>query len=67
MLSKEKFTGYFIHKTFEPQISYSQNGEDIIISGIFESLSRHRIFYLDIGGYHPYYGSNTALFYQRAL
>lgn len=59
-----KFYSFFIDKTFEPKMSYSQNGEDIIISGIFESLSRHRIFYLDIGGYHPYSGSNTALFYQ---
>jgi len=59
-----KFYSFFIDKTFEPRISYSQNGEDIIISGIFESLSKHKIFYIDIGGYHPYCGSNTALFYQ---
>jgi FkbM family methyltransferase len=58
-----KFYSFFIEKTFQPKISYSQNGEDIIIYGIFEALSKKRIFYLDVGGYHPYTGSNTALFY----
>lgn len=58
-----KTYSFFIDKTFEPKISYSQNGEDIIVRGIFESLSKKRIFYLEAGGYHPYNGSNTALFY----
>jgi hypothetical protein len=57
-----KFYSFFIDKTFVPRISYSQNGEDIIISGIFESLSTHTIFYLAIVGYHPYSARNTALF-----
>ncbi len=54
---------FFIDKTFQPKISYSQNGEDIIIYGIFEALAKKNIFYIDAGGYHPYNGSNTALFY----
>jgi FkbM family methyltransferase len=58
-----KTYSFFIDKTFQPRISYSQNGEDILISGIFESLSKKKIFYLEAGGYHPYNGSNTALFY----
>ena len=58
-----KLYSFFIDKTFQPKISYSQNGEDIIIYGIFEALSKKRIFYLDVGGYHPYNGSNTVLFY----
>jgi FkbM family methyltransferase len=58
-----KFYSLFIDKTFQPKISYSQNGEDIIIFGIFEALSKKRIFYIDIGGYHPYNGSNTIMFY----
>lgn len=53
----------FIDTTFEPRLSYSQNGEDIIVHSIFEALSRKTIFYLDAGGYHPFVGSNTALFY----
>lgn len=58
-----KIYTFFIDKTFQPKISYSQNGEDIIIYGIFEALSKKKIFYLEAGGYHPYSGSNTALFY----
>jgi FkbM family methyltransferase len=58
-----KFYSFFIDKTFQTKISYSQNGEDIIVYGIFEALSKKRIFYIDIGGYHPYNGSNTVLFY----
>jgi FkbM family methyltransferase len=58
-----KTYSFFIDRTFQPKISYSQNGEDIIVYGIFEALSKKNIFYLDVGGYHPYNGSNTALFY----
>jgi FkbM family methyltransferase len=58
-----KIYSFFIDKTFQAKISYSQNGEDIIVYGIFEALSKKKIFYLDAGGYHPYNGSNTALFY----
>ena len=58
-----KFYSFFLNKTFQPKISYSQNGEDIIIYGIFEALSKKKIFYLDVGGYHPFTSSNTALFY----
>ncbi|MDD3574046.1 MAG: hypothetical protein PHD71_03325 [Methanospirillum sp.] len=59
-----KLNSFFIDKTFKPRISYSQNGENLIISGIFESLSKHWIFYLDIGGYHPYSGSNGVSSYS---
>jgi FkbM family methyltransferase len=59
-----KFYSFFIDKTFQPKVSYSQNGEDIIIYGIFEALLKKRIFYVDVGGYHPYNGSNTILFYM---
>jgi FkbM family methyltransferase len=58
-----KTYSFFIDRTFQPKISYSQNGEDIIVYGIFEALSKKKIFYLDAGGYHPYNNSNTALFY----
>lgn len=58
-----KMYSFFIDKTYHPKISYSQNGEDIIVFGIFEALSIKKIFYVEAGGYHPYNGSNTALFY----
>lgn len=45
--------------------SYSQSGEDIIVDFIFQMLKITDISYLDIGAHHPYYLSNTALFYEK--
>jgi len=47
------------------KISYSQSGEDIIVDFIFQTLKITDISYLDIGAHHPYYLSNTALFYEK--
>lgn len=44
--------------------SYSQCGEDLIVKFIFDNLNIKNPSYLDIGAHHPYYISNTALFYQ---
>lgn len=46
--------------------TYSQCGEDIIISSIFESKNIKNISYIDIGANHPYYISNTAKFYTSS-
>jgi FkbM family methyltransferase len=45
--------------------SYSQSGEDLIIKYIFDNLHIPRPSYIDIGAHHPFYLSNTALFYQN--
>lgn len=47
------------------KISYSQSGEDLIVKYIFENLNIKNPTYIDIGAHHPYYISNTALFYQN--
>ena len=44
--------------------SYSQSGEDLIVKFIFDMLGITHPSYLDIGAHHPYYLSNTALFYE---
>jgi FkbM family methyltransferase len=44
--------------------SYSQCGEDILIAKIFDELNITPT-YLDIGAHHPYFLSNTALFYKN--
>lgn len=44
-------------------LSFSQSGEDLIIRFIFEALGIAKPGYLDIGAFHPYRYSNTALFY----
>jgi FkbM family methyltransferase len=44
--------------------SFSQCGEDMIVRHIFANLGITKPSYLDVGAHHPYYLSNTALFYQ---
>ncbi|HSD07373.1 FkbM family methyltransferase [Flavobacterium sp.] len=45
--------------------SYSQCGEDLIVKFIFDNLNIKNPSYIDIGAHHPFYISNTALFYQN--
>lgn len=45
------------------RVSWSQEGEDIILARLFEG-QRHG-FYVDIGAHHPLRFSNTHLFYRR--
>jgi hypothetical protein len=44
-------------------VAYSQEGEDLILSRIFEAQKTG--FYVDVGAHHPQRFSNTYLFYQR--
>lgn len=44
--------------------SYSQCGEDLIVRYIFNQIGVAHPSYMDIGAHHPYYLSNTALFYE---
>lgn len=47
------------HKT-----SYSQSGEDLILTHLLHHLGLPRPSYVDLGAHHPLYLNNTALFYQ---
>lgn len=47
------------------RLSFSQCGEDLILSHLFGALSIPKVTYLDIGAHHPTYLSNTYLFYLR--
>jgi FkbM family methyltransferase len=47
--------------------SYSQCGEDLIVKHIFDALNINKFKYLDVGAHHPYYLSNTALFYELGM
>lgn len=44
------------------QVSFSQEGEDIILEGI---IGKDKGFFIDIGAYHPFRFSNTFKFYQK--
>ena len=45
------------------KLSFSQEGEDMILSRIFDMQEKG--FYVDIGAHHPYKYSNTFYFYRR--
>jgi len=47
------------------QVSYSQEGEDILISRILSSDIKTQGTYVDVGCNHPWNYSNTAYFYER--
>jgi len=47
------------------KLSYSQEGEDIILSRIFGSMQVRSGFFVDIGAHHPTRFSNTYYFYRR--
>ena len=44
------------------RLSYSQEGEDLLIDRI---LYNENLFYVDVGAHHPFRFSNTYLFYRR--
>lgn len=46
-------------------ISYSQNGEDLVLLNLFRNLGIDKPSYLDLGAHHPTTISNTALMYSR--
>jgi FkbM family methyltransferase len=54
-------------KIFRPNYkkSYSQGGEDLIISHILKILKIEKPTYLDVGAFHPTHMNNTYLFYQK--
>jgi FkbM family methyltransferase len=45
--------------------SFSQCGEDVIVDYVFMLRGISRPSYMDIGAHHPYWLSNSALFYER--
>lgn len=47
------------------KLSFAQSGEDLIIDYIFMLRGIDRPTYIDIGANHPFYLSNTALFYLK--
>ena len=63
---KQKLKRCFQNLSFDDfkKISYSQCGEDLIVSFIFNRLGILNPNYIDIGAHHPYKLSNTAFFYE---
>ena len=55
---------YLFKENYE-QLSYSQCGEDLIVSFIFNDLRIKNPSYIDIGAHHPFKYNNTALLYAK--
>jgi FkbM family methyltransferase len=47
------------------QFSYSQFGEDLAVSRLADELGLRRSVYVDVGAYHPIFGSNTLLLHKK--
>lgn len=47
------------------RLSYSQEGEDLVLARILEELNITTGFFVDIGAHHPTRYSNTYYFYRR--
>lgn len=54
-----------IYKFFKAERTYSQAGEDRLLSFLFNSYGKKKITYLDVGTNHPKMGNNTYLFYRN--
>jgi FkbM family methyltransferase len=55
------------HKTQYCSESYAQMAEDIIVKKAMDLLGKSTFTYLDIGAHHPFYLSNTYLFYKNKM
>jgi len=55
------------HRSRSVNVSYAQQGEDLIVSSILWYLKIDRPRYLDIGAADPTIGNNTYLFYSRGF
>jgi FkbM family methyltransferase len=47
------------------QFSYSQFGEDLVVCRLADELGLDKSVYVDVGAYHPIFGSNTLLLYKK--
>ncbi len=52
-------------KLFAGRLSYSQEGEDLVLARILQNFECTNGFFVDIGAHHPTRFSNTFYFYSR--
>jgi FkbM family methyltransferase len=60
-----KLSILFRNDVLPGRLSYSQEGEDLVLARIFENLNVTTGFFVDIGAHHPTRFSNTYYFYRR--
>lgn len=64
IFQNEKYIFYNRKKTLHHTLCFSQEGEDMILSRLFEGRHLNN-FYIDIGAHHPQRFSNTYHFYMQ--
>lgn len=62
---KNKLNDFFKYGNKYKKNSFSQCGEDLLIQYIFSFRGINKPSYIDIGAHHPFYLSNTAIFYNK--
>lgn len=63
---RDKLLGWAgLNKKIRKKVSFSQCGEDLIISHVFALRGIENPSYLDFGAHDPFYLSNTAHFYKQ--
>jgi len=55
----------YLSKFLYKKTSYSQDGEDVLLSSFYENRKNYKGFFVDVGAHHPYKLSNTAIFYKK--
>jgi len=55
----------YFPKLLYKKVSYSQDGEDMMLQTYYETEKHYKGFYVDVGAHHPYRFSNTAYFYKK--
>ncbi|MGB9150214.1 MAG: FkbM family methyltransferase [Burkholderiales bacterium] len=59
----KNFVKHRLWPTYWRQESYSQEGEDLLVSRLLDGIKTG--FYVDVGAHHPFRFSNTYIFYKR--
>lgn len=54
-----------VYMDFIYKRSYSQYGEDMLLSSLYDDKPDYKGFYVDIGAHHPIRFSNTQYFYEK--
>ncbi len=65
IMLKKNILKYFPIHYYKSYISYSQEGEDMILKALYQSRKNYKGFFVDVGAHHPVRFSNTYNFYKK--
>jgi|1048.fasta_scaffold17837_1 FkbM family methyltransferase len=50
---------------FRGQLSYAQDGEDVVLAALMDKAKGYKGFFIDVGAHHPVRFSNTHFYYKK--